>query len=178
MSTLTIILIIVGAIVFLVLLIGFTSPRIAKMERSVNIKASVDTIWPYLNNLKMFVDNWSPWTEKDPNAVHKYNDIAEGVGAHYSWKGEPKKVGEGSMEIKTSEDMNLVKVHLEFKGRGDAMAGWVLRDNGDGTCQVTWDFESDNGMNPMARIFGRMMDKFLGPDYENGLNKLKTVCEG
>jgi hypothetical protein len=42
---------------------------------------------------------------------------------------------------------------------------------------VTWDFESDNGLNPMSRIFGKMMDKFLGPDYQNGLNKLKTVCE-
>ena len=109
--------------------------------------------------------------------MHEYNDVSEGVGAYYSWKGEPKKVGEGSMEIKTSEAMELVKVYLQFKGRGDAMAGWIVRDNGDGTTMVTWDFESDNGMNPISRIFGRMMDKFLGPDYQNGLNKLKSVCE-
>ncbi len=173
----TIILYSFAGIVVLILLIGFASPRVAKMERSTTINASPEKIWPYLNNLRSFVENWSPWTEKDPNAEHVYNDISEGVGAHYSWKGEKKKVGEGSMEIKTSEPMNLIKVHLEFKGRGDAMAGWILRDNGDGSCQVTWDFESDNGMNPMARLFGRMMDKFLGPDYENGLSKLKAVCE-
>lgn len=174
---LTIALYILGGIILLVVLIGFTSPQIAKMERSVLIKSTPDKIWPYLNNLKNFVDNWSPWTEKDPNAEHQYNEIAEGVGAFYSWKGVPKKIGEGTMEIKTSEPMELVKVHLEFKGRGAAMAGWIIRDNGDGTSMVTWDFESDNGMNPISRIFGRMMDKFLGPDYQNGLNKLKTVCE-
>jgi len=176
-NMLTTILYILGGIVLLILLIGFTSPRIAKMERSVTINASPDKIWPYLNNLKMFVDNWSPWTEKDPEATHTYNDIDEGVGAHYAWKGAPKKVGEGSMEIKTSEPMELVQVYLQFKGKGDAMAGWVVRDNGDGSTMITWDFESDNGMNPMSRIFGRMMDKFLGPDYQKGLNKLKTVCE-
>ena len=174
---LTTILYIIGGLVLLVLLLGFTSPRVATLEKSIIINATPEKIWPYINNLKMFVDNWSPWTEKDPNAKHEYNDIAEGVGAHYAWKGEPKKVGEGEMEIKTSEPMNLVKAELKFKGRGDALCGWILRDNGDGSCQVTWDFEADNGMNPMGRFFGRFMDKFLGPDYETGLKKLKEVCE-
>ena len=177
MSALTIIALSVGGLILLILLMGFSSPRIAKMERSVLINASAQTIWPYLNNLKLFVDNWSPWTEKDLNALHTYNNIEAGVGAHYSWKGESKKVGEGSMEIKVSEPMELVQVELKFKGRGDALAAWIIRDNGDGTCMVTWDFETDNGMNPIGRIFGRMMDKFLGPDYQNGLNKLKEVCE-
>jgi len=175
---LTIVLYVLGGIVLLVLLIGFASPQVAKMERSVTIKATPEKIWPYLNNLKLFVDNWSPWTEKDPDAAHEYNDISEGVGSFYSWKGAPKKVGEGTMEIKTSEPLELVKVHLQFKGRGDALAGWIIRDNGDGTTMVTWDFESDNGMNPISRIFGRMMDKYLGPDYQKGLEKLKVVCEG
>ena len=120
---LTIVLYILGGIVLLILLIGFTSPQIAKTERSVTINSRPEKIWPYLNNLKAFVDNWSPWTEKDPNAAHDYNDIAEGVGAHYAWKREPKKIGEGSIEIKTSEPMELVKVSLQFKGRGEATAG-------------------------------------------------------
>jgi len=31
----------------------------------------------------------------------------------------------------------------------------------------------------MARVFGTLMsmDKMIGPDFENGLNKLKKVCE-
>lgn len=173
---LEIILIVIGAIVLLVLLIGFTSPRIAKMDRSIEINASADKVFPYLNNLRLFVDNWSPWTEKDPDAEHKYNDIAEGEGAFYSWKGAPKKVGEGSMKIVKSEENKHVKTLLSFKGRGDAYAGWHIRETGNGI-EVTWDFEADNGMNPIGRIFGRMMDKFLGPDYENGLKKLKEVAE-
>ncbi len=177
MSTLTIILIVVGALVLLVLFIGFTSPRMATMERSIVINASADKVFPYLNNLKTFVDTWSPWTEKDPNAAHEYNDIPSGEGAFYSWKGEPKKVGEGSMKIVKSIENQHVRTLLHFKGRGDAYAGWHVAESGDGV-KVTWDFESDNGMNPIGRIFGRFMDKFLGPDYENGLNKLKKEIEG
>ena len=168
---------IVGGVVVLFLLFAYTSPRMARMNRSVQINATAEQVFPYLNNLKTFVDQWSPWTEKDPNAAHEYNDIAEGVGAYYSWKGEPKKVGEGEMKIVESEANKHVKTHLAFKGRGDAYASWIVREAGNGVT-VTWDFEADNGMNPMGRIFGRFMDKFLGPDYENGLNKLKKVIEG
>ena len=170
------ILIVVGAIVLLVLLFGFASPRYARMDRSVDINATADQVWPYLNNLQMFVDHWSPWTEKDPDAKHTYNDIAEGKGAFYEWKGAPKKVGEGSMKIIESEPNKRIKTHLFFKGRGDAYAGWHITEKGDGV-NVKWDFESDNGMNPIGRIFGRFMDKFLGPDYQNGLDKLKKVVE-
>lgn len=173
---LTIILSAVGVLILLLLLIGFTSPRVATMERSILIKASENDIFPYLNNLKSFVDHWSPWTEKDPNAKHVYNEIAKGIGAHYSWKGEPKKVGEGSMEIIESELNKRVKTLLNFKGRGAAFAAWTVKNAGDHS-KVTWNFESDNGMNPVGRIFGRFMDKFLGPDYEKGLNKLKEVIE-
>ncbi len=177
MSILTIILLVIGGIVLLVLLIGFTSPRLATMERSVVINASADKVFPYLNNLKTFVDTWSPWTEKDPSAAHEYNDIASGEGAFYSWKGEKKKVGEGNMKIIKSVENKQVQTMLFFKGQGEAKAGWTIVENGDGV-KVTWDFESDNGMNPIGRIFGRFMDKFLGPDYENGLNKLKKEVEG
>lgn len=168
---------IIGGIIVLFLLFAYTSPRYARMNRSVQIDASADKVFPYLNNLKTFVDEWSPWTEKDPNAAHEYNEIAEGKGAFYSWKGEPKKVGEGSMKIIESEENQYVKTHLFFKGRGDAYASWIVKEAGNGV-SVTWDFESDNGMNPMGRIFGRFMDKFLGPDYQNGLDKLKKVIEG
>ncbi len=173
---LTIILSIVGGLILILLLIGFTSPRIATMERSILINASDKEIFPYLNNLKTFVDHWSPWTEKDLNAKHEYNDVSEGVGAHYSWKGEPKKVSEGSMEIIESDVDSRIKTLLNFKGRGSAFATWTIKKEGEYS-KVTWGFESDNGMNPVSRIFGRFMDKFLGPDYEKGLSKLKEVVE-
>ena len=42
---------------------------------------------------------------------------------------------------------------------------------------VKWTFDAEMGNNPIARFFGCMMDDMLGPDYERGLAKLKTVAE-
>ena len=43
---------------------------------------------------------------------------------------------------------------------------------------MTWGFESDLGMNPMARWMGLMMDSLVGGDYEQGLANLKDLVEG
>lgn len=166
-----------GLLVAFVLGFGFASPRVARMKRSIEIAAPPEKIWPNLNNLRNFVERWSPWSEKDPQAKHAFNEIAEGVGATFSWIGDPKKSGEGTMKITRSEPMTRVVSHLAFKGRGEADAGWTLEDLGGGRSRVTWDFEADNGMNPLARIFGRLIEKFLGPDYEQGLAKLKSISE-
>ncbi|MCX8952648.1 hypothetical protein OU790_04290 [Ruegeria sp. NA] len=38
-------------------------------------------------------------------------------------------------------------------------------------------FESDLGLNPMSRWMELMMDKWVGGDYERGLNNLKVLIE-
>lgn len=177
MGVLSIVLLCFLSLVLLVIVYGFTRPRMAKISRSAVVKATPDVVFPYLESLKMFVENWSPWTDKDPNAVHEYNDIEKGEGAAYSWKGAPKKVGEGSMKITKVIELEEVHTDLEFKGRGKAKAIFYLEPVDDDRAEVIWTFESDNGNNPIGRIFGAMMDRFLGPDYEKGLNNLRNIFE-
>ena len=38
--------------------------------------------------------------------------------------------------------------------------------------------DTDMGKNPIGKFFGLMMDKMVGPDFERGLNNLKSLCEG
>jgi len=168
---------VVGALVLVVLIMGFTSPRVARVKRSIEIAATPDKVFPYLNSVKRFSDEWSPWTGKDPAAKHSFSGPAEGVGARHVWEGNPRTVGSGSMEIRVSEPNRRVSCHLSFRGRGEADAGWTIEDLGGGKLRVTWDFEADHGLHPIARIFGRLMERFLGPDYEQGLAKLKELAE-
>ena len=177
MFILYVLLWVVAVLVLGVLVIGFTSPRITRMKRSIEIAAPPAKIFPRLNSVKRFSDEWSPWTEKDPAAKHAFTGPGEGVGSKHAWEGHPKKVGSGTMEITESVPNQRVKAHLAFKGRGEADAGWSLEDLGGGRSRLTWDFEADNRNNPIARIFGRLMEKFIGPDYEKGLAKLKAICE-
>lgn len=176
MNILLIILIILGSIITIITIFGFMSPRIARFERSTEINASPEKVFEQMNSLKNFVNNWSPWTEKDPNMKQTYTGKETGTGAIYSWDGNKKTVGQGTMEITNSVANKSVTTHLKFMGRGEADATWTI-ENANGKVKVTWDFVSDNGNNPVARIFGRMMDKFMGGDYEYGLKKLKEHCE-
>jgi hypothetical protein len=56
------------------------------------------------------------------------------------------------------------------------MAVWTIEPEGDGS-RVTWAFDTDLGMNPMARYMGLAFERFIGPDYERGLAKLKQLAE-
>ena len=62
MEILTYILIGVGILIAIVTIFGFASPRFATMERSVVINADAAKVYSQVNNLKNFVDHWSPWT--------------------------------------------------------------------------------------------------------------------
>lgn len=164
------------SLAFIVSVIGLLMPRKAYMKREIEIAADKQVVFEYANSLKKFVEHWSPWTEKDPNMETTYDGPEEGVGAIYSWKGDPKKVGYGTMKITGSEEPNRVTSFLSFGGRGDADVS-VIIEGQNKKLMVTWEYSADNGFNPIARIFGSMMDKFLGPDFEQGLKNLKQVCE-
>lgn len=171
----------IGIVLFglalIVVIIGLLMPRKAYMKREVIIKSDKQRVFRYANSLKLFVENWSPWTDKDPEMETVFEGPEEGVGAVYNWKGDPKKVGYGTMKIVASEEPNKVVSFLSFGGRGDADVSLIIDELSPDELKVTWDFSADNGYNPIGRIFGSMMDKFLGPDFEEGLRKLKEVCE-
>lgn len=174
---LTYTLVALGAIVIVILIFGFLSPRYAHFERSIEIDSSEEKVFEQMNSLKNFVHHWSPWTAKDPNSKMVFSGAETGKGAKYSWEGNRKTVGKGTMEIILSESNSKVKTHIAFDGRGEADATWTMNKISDNKVKVTWDFHSDNKNNPIARIFGRMMEKFMGGDYEEGLQKLKSHCE-
>ena len=82
----------------------------------------------------------------------------------------------GTQEIVESQPNSFVKVKLDFGDMGTANASYQLRPDGAGT-KVVWIFETDTGNNPVKRWMGLMFDRWVGKDYEMGLEKLKEVVE-
>ncbi|MFN3343372.1 MAG: SRPBCC family protein [Flavobacteriales bacterium] len=175
MNVLAIIGIVIGGIVVAVVLFGLFSPRYVTMSRSTIINAEYDKVWNQLILQKEFVNNWSPWTGKDPNVKMEYTGVDGTVGAVYRWSGN-KKIGKGSMAITAVVPGEKVVSRLRFEGMGEADVTLVLQSD-SGKQKVEWIYTTDNGNRIMARIFGRFTDKFLGPDFESGLSKLKAYCE-
>ena len=106
-----------------------------------------------------------------------FNEIPEGEGAAMTWVSDHPQVGSGNMIIVESQDPSRLVTALDFGEMGTATAFFDLISVGDVTA-VTWGFTSDNGNKPLLRWMGLMMDGWVGPDYEAGLNNLKKLVEG
>lgn len=168
--------IILMALIAIVGIGGMLLPAHVTVSRNMAIKAPAYVIFPELNDLHNWA-NWSPWQQKDPNSKITYNGAPYGPGAEQSWDSENPEVGKGSMKITGTEENRKVVVELNFMENGLASSSFDLEPGTDGTL-VTWTFESDMGMNPIARWVGfLMMDKWLGQDFDAGLSNLKSVAE-
>lgn len=168
---------IVLAVLFVVFLAGaYLMPKTVNVERDITIDASPADVFPYVNDYKKF-NEWSPWANRDPDAVYTYSGPESGEGAKISWEGS-ESVGAGSQTITASEENRRVESELDFGDQGTAEAYFDLdpRSGGDKT-HVTWGMNVDMGNNPIARWMGLFMDGMVGSDYEKGLKNLKKTVE-
>lgn len=166
------------AIVVLALAVGFFLPQKVHVERSVVIARPQATVYTVVADWRQF-NEWSPWAELDPNARYTYEGEAGQVGAKMSWKGN-EKAGTGTQEIIEAQPYERVVSRLVFGeegSEGEAVTTMTVLDV-DGGTEVTWAFEYETGSAPWSRYMGLMIGNMVGPEYEKGLEKLKTYVEG
>ena len=169
--------IIIWLLVIIVLLVGvaYLLPSSYKVERSTLIKADKDMIFSMVcdfDNMEL----WTPWSlDMDTTVVFEYIGSCE-VGAVHKWDGE--EMGKGEMMITELIPGEKIVWELGFEGYSQKMlAGMTFEPEGD-EWLVTWTASGDLGYNPIYRYYGLMIDSDLGLDYENGLENVKTLCEG
>jgi hypothetical protein len=169
----------VVAIIALAAMVGaFLSPK-SHMERSVVVNAQPAAIFQQINSFKNF-NKWSPFMEKDPNTTTTFEGPEAGVGAKMSW--QSKELGDGSQWIIESAENKHLKTGLSFADFDGTFTSDINLEPVDGGTKVTWTYDgdvSDAGMTSsiMGKIMGKFMDSMMGPDFERGLSKLKTVAE-
>jgi hypothetical protein len=155
---------------------GFLLPGDVHVERSTVIQADAARIFPYLNNFHRF-NEWSPWAQRDPNTRYTFSGPEAGRGARMSWESDNEDVGSGSQEIVESQPNDRVATALDFGQMGTARAAFRLQPDNTGT-KVTWSLDTSLPANPIARWMGLFFDRFIGADYEEGLDRLKAKVEG
>jgi hypothetical protein len=163
------------ALVVLIVGVGYLIPGRVEVSRTVTIDAPAEVIFPYINDYRRF-NEWSPWADRDPDAVYTFEGPDAGVGARMSWQGG-ESVGAGSQEITLSEFPTRLETHLDFEGEGFADAYFTLVPAEGGGTDVTWGFTTHMGPNPIAHYLGLMMDGWVGADYEAGLENLRVLVE-
>ena len=155
---------------------AYLLPREVTVARSIEIDAPAAEIFPHVNSMQA-TEAWSPWLARDPGVRLAYSGPEAGVGNKMDWASDNPQVGTGSQEVIASTPDSHVSTALDFGPMGTATASFDLVEAGAATT-LTWGFVSDNGMNPMARWMGLMMDGMVGADYEAGLANLKALVEG
>lgn len=173
MKTLKHIAITTAVIVAVLVATGVFLPSTARVVRQIDIEAPAATVFALVNDFDQ-INQWSPWTDKDPNARYQVSGPPRGVGAMLVWDGPV--VGSGSQVIVESEPFARVVSSLDLGGQGKATALIELVGTDSGT-RVTWSFENDFGMNIPGRYYGLLLDGVVGADYEKGLLNLKQLAE-
>ncbi len=161
------------ALIAILAVIGLLLPSTYRVERSVTIRSSPEKIFTPLNTLKTWPE-WTAWnTQRYPDMKTNFTGPEAGVGAQYNWTGS--EVGVGSLKITSSDPNKGIEYDLDFENN-PTKGSITMTPAGDGVT-VTWANWGDLGMNPISRYFGLLMDRFMGPDFETGLNNLKKKVE-
>jgi len=160
------------ALSLLVFGIGAFLSKDFRVVRSIEVDAPPEVVFDQVNSLEKW-NAWSPWIARDPTIENTYSGPNEGVGASVSWTSEDS--GSGSQTITLSERPSRIETQLDFGQMGRPKADWTFEPTDSGT-KVTWGMTGTaNGA--LGGYFASMMDGMLGPEYEDGLERLKVVVE-
>ena len=172
----SIIAIVVVVVIALVLGIAASKPNTFRVQRSVNINAPAEKIFPSVNDFHSWA-LWSPWETIDPAMKRTYSGAEKGKGAVYEWEGN-NKVGKGRMEITNTNPPGSVIIKLDFikPFEGHNVAEFTMQPEGTMT-KVTWAMHGPNQfISKVFQVFMNM-DNMIGKQFATGLSNLKGIAE-
>jgi hypothetical protein len=119
---------------------------------------------------------WIPWSVDEPTASYTVSGTAGTRGSRFAWAG--KKIGAGSATLVAHRAGAVVETALEFT-QPMAMKGtdsFTFETIDSTHTKVTW---TNHGAlpYPVGRLFGLVIDRVVGSDYERGLVRLQQVTE-
>jgi uncharacterized protein YndB with AHSA1/START domain len=167
---------IAGAVLIAVVVIfAATRADAFHVERTVDIKAAPEKIFPLINDFHQW-DAWTPYN-KDPAMQKTFSGNTSGAGACYAWQGN-KQVGKGSIEITVTTPPTRVALDLHMMEPFEAhnKVVFTLSAAGD-TTSVTWGMDGRQSFLLKAMGLFFSMDKMVGKDFEVGLRRLKAAVE-
>ena len=172
MKTLKVVTIVLVTVVLVFVGGGLVMPRGYRVERTERIQAPVDVVFSQVNDLRKW-EGWSPWKAADPTMKITYSDQPVGQGGSYSWKGDG--AGEGTLTILGSVAPSRIETKIDFGEMGGSTGSWDFTHE-DGVTSVVWGFSGENS-GLLGGWLTLMMDGMVGPQFEEGLRRLKKVAE-
>jgi len=139
------------------------------IERSIDIEAPAGDVYNVISDFNKW-QSWSPWLLMEPDAKVTVADDAKS----YEWEGH--RVGSGNMKILDEDENKFIDYELNFlkPWKSFARTNFKLSQEGNAT-KVTWSM--DSGLPFFMFWMKKMMQAYVGADYERGLDMLKSYVE-
>lgn len=176
MTTLMYIAIALAVLIVIVLIVAAMRPDTFRVQRSIDINAPAEKIFPLINDYKHW-GSWSPYEKLDPAMQRTFSGAPNGKGSVYEWNGN-KNIGRGRMEIMDATPSSKVLIKLDFFSPFEAhnTAEFTVQPKGNAT-NVTW---AMHGPVPyMMKIMHMFMnmDRMCGDQFQQGLTSMKAIAE-
>jgi carbon monoxide dehydrogenase subunit G len=160
----------------LLFLLSLLLPARAVVERSGVIDAPIATVYGQVNDLKTW-QSWNPWMEAQDVT---FSATTAGTGAYGNWiVSQSQKHIPGKVSISNTEPDKGVYYNMDFEGLKPVKGTFNFKPSSDGKGTVImWRVETQLGYLPWWKFRGFLADRLTGPQLEDGLTKLKSICEG
>lgn len=149
-------------------------PNNFAFSRSRDISAPSILVFNKVNDFK----NWpqfSPWIEKDTNAVLTFNEKTYDVNGGYSWNSD--LLGEGNIKTLAIEKNKFIEQSLNFikPFKTKSRMIWTFEPNKTGT-KVTWTMQGKKDfMSRLRTLFNGSIEENTWRYFERGLYKLDSI---
>ncbi len=167
-----------GGIIALVLIIAAFSKKDFAVERTTTVNKPLPETYDFLTSLQK-QDQWSKWTQLDPNMKKTYIGTDKTVGFISRWESQHKQVGEGEQEIRKLVPNERIENELRFMKpmRSVANAYFTVKEAGENQTAVAWGFTSTTPWPFNAFMLFFNMENAVGKDFEEGLSNMKKMVE-
>ena len=169
------ILIALGAIIALIFIAGLFIGKNYNIERTVFIKQPKEKVFEFIRILNN-QDYYNKWWMDDPQPKKTLRGTDGTVGFVTAWDNKGNQKGEQEIKKITEEQRIDFELRFEkpFKNTADTFLATTAVAEGT---NLSWGFSGKNKipMNVIYKVFN--LEKKLGDDMSEGLNRLKKVLE-
>jgi carbon monoxide dehydrogenase subunit G len=167
---------VVVAFVAVVLIVAARKPDTFRIERSIEIQAPPEKIFPLIDDFHNW-SQWAPQDREDPSIQRTFSGPASGIVAESAWTSKGR-AGTGQMSIAESVPSQRVVIDVHFVKPFVAhnVNTFMLEPEGSAT-KVTWSMQGTNVY--MLKLMSVLadMDRMMGEHFESGLRDLKAAAE-
>jgi hypothetical protein len=153
--------------------IAFLLPREVRVERSVRVEASPQTLFDLVEDVRRH-DLWMPWGALDPRPQVVFGMVTEGEGATYFWIGD--HLTHGTLTLHGADRPRWVAASVDLASVDKARLEFRFEPDGAATV-VTATFLKDLGYNPLRRYLGRSHRNAGEALLEAALPRLRQAAE-